>query len=612
MKAADVETNVRKLPIKLTLVLLAFVSFASARAEVMPLDQVQKGMKGYGLTVFDGNSIEKFDVEVLGVLRNIGPNQNLILAKVDSEVIRRTGVMAGMSGSPIYIDGKVIGALAYSWQFAKEPVAGITPIEEMLAIRRNDTGSAPRTGSQVPASTFLTTLATRQFEEPFRKLTTAAFGARPAAGGSALPIATPMSFGSFDPDTVQKYSPMLEAAGFMAVPAGSSGSSAASSTSNTEAAFRPGDAVGAVLVDGDFSVAATGTVTHVDGQNVYGFGHPFLGMGEISVPMATAEVVALLPSVARSFKFANTGSIVGSFVQDRAAGIYGVKGVQPKMIPVDLSLEGSRGREEYHFRVIQHPELFPLLLAMAADTVVANAQRAAGERTVLLESTVDVDGFEPLQLRDGWSGAQARAAIPAYLAIVSNYLLSNEFSDAKIKSIQLHLRHDDRLKTAKLVEASVETPADGEINPGDTVRVSMLLKPFRGDEFRETFDLPIPTYQKPGTVNVLIGGGAIANQLGFTLVPPDPRTLGQVLQVVRRLRSSTDLTASLYASADGVVAGGAYMPNLPPSVSAVIGTDSSNSAQATVRYDTQQQLVRSLDYVVDGALNLTLEIRPQI
>jgi hypothetical protein len=608
-RGAVVESTVRKL----MLFLLLAMPLGVANAEIMPLTEVQKGQKGYGLTVFDGSKVERFDVEILGVLRNIGPNQDLILANVDSEVIRRTGVMAGMSGSPIYIDGKVIGALAYSWQFAKEPVAGITPIEEMLAISRNAASAGPRIGPQMTSNAFLTTFGERKWEEQFQKMTASVFAGNPGFATAALPIATPLSLGRFSANTIERFSPMLEMGGFLPVPSGTTSSATSKAKASGSATpFTPGAAVGAVLVDGDFSVAATGTVTHVDGAAVYGFGHPFLGMGEISVPMAKAEVVALLPSVARSFKFANTGEIVGSFRQDRAAGIYGVEGSFVDMIPVNLTLEGSRGREEYKLRVIQHPELFPVFVAMAADSVIANAQRSAGERTVVLESTVEIEGFAPLTVRDGWSGAQARASIPAYLAVISNYLLSNEFSDAKIKSLNITLRHDDRLKTARLVEASVETPGDGEVNPGDTVRVNALLKPFRGEEFRESFDIVIPSTQKAGTAHVLIGGGSVANQLGFTLVPPDPRTLEQVLGVVRRLRSSTDLTASLFTSSPGVVAGGSYLPNVPPSMTAVIQTDSSNSAQAPVRYDTTQQLVRQLEYVVDGALTLDIEIRPRI
>jgi hypothetical protein len=578
----------------------------------MPFDQVRKGMHGYGLTVFQGNKVEKFDVEIIGVLNNIGPDQNLILAHVDSQVIKSSGVIAGMSGSPIYVDGKVIGALAYSWQFAKDSIAGITPIEEMLALSSKKTSSVA-IAPQIPASTMLKALTTREFEAPFQQIAAAAFNRRPAVSGSALPIATPLSMSSFSASTIARFSPMLENAGFLAVPSGTM--SAAANTiitpTSTES-FSPGDAVAAVLISGDFNIAATGTVTEVDGKKVYGFGHPFLDMGSVDFPMAKAEVVGVLPSLANSFKFANTGAIVGAFHQDRNAGILGITGAKSEMIPVEMSVDDGDAPRTYRFNIVHNAQLFPLLLAMASDNVVNSSQRAAGERTVVLDTEIMVEGYPSLKIRDGWAGSQAKQAIPAYLAVLSNYLLANEFTQAKISGVKLHVRHDDDLRVAKILEASLDTPLKGEYHPGDTVRVNALLKPFRGNEFRETFDVKIPEVQKPGTSYLMIGSGSLANQLGFMIVPPDPRSLDQLLGVIRRLRSSTDLTVSLFTETAGMVSGGAYQPNLPPSVTAVLGADSSNGNEAPVRYDPAQQLSKPLDYIIDGAVRLDLVVTPRV
>ncbi|HYO75586.1 MAG TPA: SpoIVB peptidase S55 domain-containing protein, partial [Thermoanaerobaculia bacterium] len=293
--------------------LAAFLLIATTTlhaADKMPLSQVQKGMKGYGLTVFEGTTIEKFDVEILGVLNNIGPDQSLILAKVDHPVVARAGVIAGMSGSPVFIDGKVSGALAYAWQFAKEPVAGITPIDEMLKLSQrvapagaSPAGAAPR----MTAIEMLSSFARSQPEAAFNKLM--ANNATPVSSISgAKRIALPLSLGSFSADTLQRFTPQLEQLGFVAVPAGAASSSTTKSAKTT---FELGDPIGAVLLSGDFNVASSGTVSYVDGKNIYAFGHPFLDMGEINFPMATSEVVTVMPSVASSFKFSNTGDIVG-------------------------------------------------------------------------------------------------------------------------------------------------------------------------------------------------------------------------------------------------------------------------------------------------------------
>ena len=586
-----------------------FASTAQA-AERMPLSQVQKGMKGYGLTVFEGTTIEKFDVEILGVLNNIGPGQNLILARVDSPVVRRAGVLAGMSGSPVFLDGKVIGALAYAWQFAKEPVAGITPIDEMLKLSQvvRPAGASP--AGAVPRMTgldLLKALSNNQPQEAFDKFVKD-MAARPVSSISgATRIALPMSVSSFAPETIQRFSPYFEQLGFVTVPAGAS--SASTSTANAKTTFEPGDPVGAVLLTGDFNVAASGTVTYVDKENIYAFGHPFLDMGEINFPMATSEVVTVLPSLASSFKFSNTGPIIGVLRQDRAAGIMGVLGAKADMIPVEVTLDGAGPAQKYNVNLVRHSYLSPLMLAMVTDSIVSNAQRAAGERTVLLESEIKVKGFDTIRIREGFAGQQARQAIPQYLALVSGYVMSNEFRNAEIETVKIRLRHDDDLRIAKLMEASL-VQEKSRINAGDTVKVRAVLKPFRGEAFVETFDVRIPEDQAPGAAYLLVGSGSVMNAVDFTLVPPDPRTLEQVLGVLQRLRPATDLTVGLYSTGEGAVTSGVYLPNLPPSMRAVVSGDTSNGAHAAVKYHPAGQSARPLGYIVEGALKIDLDVKP--
>lgn len=580
-----------------------------AAAERMPLSDVKKGMKGYGLTVFEGTTIEKFDVEILGVLENIGPEQNLILARVDAPTVQRAGIIAGMSGSPVFIDGKVIGALAYAWQFAKEPVAGITPIDEMLKIAHRTRPAGATLADAAPrmsGAELLQTLADKKLDVAFDKLLGALSAHQVSTISGARRIALPLSLSSFAPETISRFSPHLDSLGFVAVPAGTSSTSKKASTKTS---FEPGDPVGAVLLNGDFNVAASGTVTYVDGDKIYAFGHPFLDMGEISFPMATSEVVTVLPSLASSFKFSNTGNVVGALRQDRAAGIMGVLGETADMIPVELTMNGE---QSYKVNVVRHSHLSPLILAMATDTVIANAQRAAGERTVMLESEIRLKGYPPIKLREGWAGQQARGAIPQYIAIVAGYLMSNEFRAAEVESVKVNLRHDDQLKIAKLMEASLVQPEKGRIAPGDVVKVRAVLKPFRGDSFVETFDIRIPDDQPAGAAYLLIGSGSAMNVIDFSLVPPDPRTLEQVLAVLQRLRPSTDLTVGLYSNGEGAVTSGVYLPNLPPSMRAVVSGDTSNGAQAPVKYHATGHQARPLGYIVDGALKIDINVRPAI
>ncbi|HXG59459.1 MAG TPA: SpoIVB peptidase S55 domain-containing protein [Thermoanaerobaculia bacterium] len=599
--------------ISLSLAVLTAAASGAPASETMPLSQVRKGMKGHGLTVFEGNRVEKFDVEILGVLHNVGPGLDIILARVDSPIVRRAGVIAGMSGSPVIVDGKVIGALAFAWQFAREPVAGITPIEQMLKLASVDQ-QGPEVASASPrmtATEFLGALARSEPEPLFERLLSSA-APRPATTISgARPIAIPLSLSSFEPETLARFGKVLDAMNFVAVPSGAAAEAGEESGAAAEP-FQPGDPIGAVLVNGDFTVAATGTVTHIDGNRVYAFGHPFLDMGPISFPMAKSEIVTVMPSLATSFKFANTGRVVGALRQDRATGIMGVVGERAEMIPLEVTVEGTGVPKTYRVNLVRHTQLSPLLLAMAADSVIANVQRAAGERTVLLESEIRIEGYEPILLREGWAGTQARQAIPAYLAIVSGYLMSNEFRNAPIESFKVRLRHDDRLRIAKLLEASVETPERGRISPGDTIRVRAVLKPFRGEPFVETFDVRIPDEQTPGPAHLLVGSGSFMNSVDFSLIPPSPRTLDQVLTVLRRLRPSTDLTVGLYTTGEGAVTAGVYLPSLPPTMRAVVSGDTSNGPQAVVKYHPAGHQARPLDYIVDGALKIDIEVKPTL
>jgi hypothetical protein len=322
--------------------------------------------------------------------------------------------------------------------------------------------------------------------------------------------------------------------------------------------------------------------------------------------------VSVLPSVASSFKFSNTGPVIGALRQDRAAGIMGVVGDKADMIPVDVTLNGSGPAQNFHVNLVRDAHLSPLILAMVADSVVANAQRAAGERTVMLESEINLKGFAPIHLREGWAGQQARQSIPQYLAVVAGYLMSNEFRAAEIESVKIHLRHDDDLRIAKLMEASLVTPDKGRVSPGDTVKVRTVLKPFRGEPFTETFDVRIPDDHPAGPAYLLVGSGSVMNAVDFTLVPPDPRTLEQVLGVIERLRPSTDLTVGLYTTGEGAVTSGVYLPNLPPSMRAVVRADTSNGSQAAVKYHPAGQNARTLGYIVDGALKIDLTVQPAL
>lgn len=580
----------------------------------MPIDSVRKGMRGYGVSVFEGNEAQRFDVEVMGVLRNIGPGHDLILARVDSEILKKTGVIAGMSGSPIYVDGKIVGALAYAWPFSTEAIAGITPIEQMvrMAERKPRNGMTPAGGGAArDARSFLSTIASGDAAMMMQEFSRSM---RPRGSATSIhgagPIATPVSFSSFEASTIDRFSPLIASDSLLPVAAGSSGAPAPAAASGMPQ-FAAGDAIAAVLVDGDFAVSATGTVTYVRGDEVYGFGHPFLDIGEVSFPMARAEIVGILPSLSRSFKFSNAGAVVGALRQDRFSGIMGVTGASAEMVPVTVEVDEAGTSRTHRFRIARHPLMFPMLLAMTTDSIVASTQKASGERTVVLDAELALSGAGTLRIREGWAGPQARESIPLYLAIVSQYLISNEFRSAEIDSVRIRLSHDDELRVARVLDAAIRMPADGEINPGDEVVVNATLQPFRGKAFAESFTLKVPDETPAGRSYVYLGGGSEMNRVEFSAVPPDPRSLEEVIGVIGRLHPSTNLSATIYSPLDGTVTGGAYHPSLPPSIRQLLADDSSHTASAQVRQHPAAKSTKQLDQVVEGLIRLEFEVKPR-
>src|SRR5437899_6794594 len=345
-------------------------TLTSAAGAQMGVDEIRPGMVGIGRTVFDGTHVEEFKANILGVLENIiGPHRNLILARLEGGPLAHTGVIAGMSGSPVYVDGKLIGAVSYALgSFSKEPIAGITPIAEMTD--STSFGDVRPIGSKVKVEYPLTrdglTAAFRKalnWNRPFAdrpdETQLAGVSAVAGLGGSQLgtllrPIATPLVMSGFEPDLGDVFGSAFREQGF--IPTGGSAAGFRAGEAPFEGPLKPGDAVGVMLVSGDLQLGGTGTVTHIDGDRVYAFGHPMYNLGPTEFPMTRAYVYTVLPSLFSSMKLSSTGEIIGTFLQDRATAIAGRLGPGPRMIPVTISLESKRApKRTFKYDVVIDP-----------------------------------------------------------------------------------------------------------------------------------------------------------------------------------------------------------------------------------------------------------------
>ena len=368
----------------LSVSLLGSVLVAQTSQPTIPVSQIHAGMRGVAYTVFQGVKPEPMDVEVLGVLRNVnGPKGDIILVRLHGQKPEYTGVVAGMSGSPVYLDGKLAGALAFRiGEFSKEPIAGVTPIADMLEINALDKSPTEEASVSKPA---ITNAAGK----------TAAPGDASRIPGSVesfaqllKPIDAPLVFNGFSEDAVRQFAPQFASAGIVPV----MGAGSVSEAKQPEP-LEPGSAVSAILVRGDMDIAATCTVTYIDPQRLLACGHPLLQFGSVDLPMNKAEVLATLPSPLNAFKIVNTTERAGVFVQDRHTGILGVFGKQPDMIPVTLTIHGGSGTKEFHYEVLNNPRLSPVAMMATVFNALHGVNEFGEEITYRLNGTIDVKGF---------------------------------------------------------------------------------------------------------------------------------------------------------------------------------------------------------------------------
>src|SRR5262245_27580474 len=603
-----VRRSVRRVLLATAFAGLSAASALSLPTEILGTADVTPGMRGYGLSdLGEGKGVQRFEVEIVGVLKSYAPKQDLILARIEDEAIAKTGIIAGMSGSPIYVDGKLIGALAYGWPFAREPICGITPIQHMLDIRKAPpTPPVPIGGAAAPAATVMSAFADGKFQEPFAKLVSA-FRGEPA-GNVPSPLPLPVSFsGPVTPGGV--FGRVAEAAGWFVAPSGASAPAASGSPAEGDGRLEPGSAVAAVLLNGDMVLSATGTVTWVDGNSILAFGHPFLSMGPVDMPMARADVLTVLPSLYRSFKFSTTGTALGSVSQDRSSGILGSFGKTPTMVPVTIKLTSEElPVQTFKFEVVHNSMLTPILLAMATDNVLTTLEKRAGERTIVWKSSIATDD-KPVRWDSVFSGLTAREEDVGSLALLTNYLMANEFRDLAIRGVEVEIVHSDRLQSARIVNVEAQKE---RVRPGDAVPIWVDLEDFRGGSRRVVMTARIPENTPPGSLTLFVGDGNAATAYDLALHPPDPHSLDQVLEFLSRVRPPNTLNLLAYRAAAGAVVNGAPLPALPPTRAALLRDRGPGDGSPDLAYLRLQAESIEQPVPVTGSARLNLEVLPRI
>ena len=567
--------------------LLAFLIVASnlpGETAIFPLKDVRAGQRGIGRTVFSGNKIEEFQVEVLGVLDNLGPKQSVILARLSGGPLERTGVMQGMSGSPVYIDGRLVGAVALAFSFSKEPIAGIRPIEEMQAVGRGRSFPA-----QAPARTALN-----------------------MGEGKLIEIATPVSFSGFTSTTLDQFAPQLRSLGLEPRQGVSSGGNLSPKLGNPSQ-LRPGDMITVQLLSGDLSIGAEGTVTDVDGSHILAFGHRFMSVGDTELPFARADVIALLPNLSTSFKISSAREWMGTILQDRSASIYGEVGRKAATAPLTITLHGARGATSiYHMETVNDRLLTPFIMQMALFSAIDATERTLGLGSFTVRGSVDFDGgLPPLKLDNSWSGdfnvpLQAATGVSVPLAT----MLTSGFDGLRIKSISVEI---DATEKKRVLQIDQVTPSRREVRPGETIELMVTLAGENGAEVQKTARYAVPEGAPAGTLQITVADASSSNMLDLQQMASAPsKSPTQLIGFLNGLRPNTKAYARIWRSDPAYQVQGQDLPDPPPSLALILAK--AQGTPQTLNLTLHGSKVAELaldagDYVVTGSKTVQVEVK---
>lgn len=597
----------------ITLLLCLAASGAGAADEaLMPLSEVRAGMQGVGRTVFEGARVDPFGVRILGVLENaLGPRQSVILARLEGGPLAETGVIAGMSGSPVFVNDRLVGAVAYAFPFGKQPIAGITPISEMIEATRAE---APRSASaRLPAS-----LAARGLRAPLdRAAVTAAFkqglslvaaGAlSPPAQPSAAalrPVALPLAFSGFEPDSFEWARGLFAGAGFAPMLSGGPASSIGSLPG-----LSPGSAVGISLIEGDLDLSATGTLTHIDNDRVYAFGHPFYNLGPTQFPLKKAWVYSVFPSLQVSWKIAAATDVVGTMDQDRSTAIAGRLGAPPRMIPVEVHLRSTRAPERvFRYRMVDDELLTPVLAYVSLLSVLQGHERAFGASTLRLKGRLGLGAGRSLAVEEVAAAdrpaEQAAAALAGPLALV----IANEFERVAIEGLELTVEAEEVRRTVEIERVWIDSPQP--LRPGTQTAVRVELRAHRGELLEHSLPFVVPPDAAPGSYILLVADARTFDGLEQRELrqPFAPRDLPQLLRALAKLRSGHRLYARLTRLGTGALVSGEYLPALPGSVLSVLSSPVQGANAVAMAPASVWKAELPTDHAVSGARQLAVTI----
>jgi hypothetical protein len=565
--------------------------------KTIPVSEIHAGMHGVAYTVFQGTKPEPMDVEVLGVLKNAnGPKGDIILVRLGGSKAEYTGVVAGMSGSPVYLDGKLAGALAFRiGEFSKEPIAGVTPIAEMLEINAMDRNPINQAAPVKAVAT-----ASERISGP---------GRAPATdfANYLKPIDTPLVFSGFSQEAVQRFAPEFASAGIVPV----MGVGSVSDAKQPEP-LEPGSAVSAILVRGDMDIAATCTVTYVDANHLLACGHPLLQFGSVALPMTKAQVLATLPSPLNAFKIVNATEAVGAFVQDRHTGILGEFNKKPEMIPVTLTIRGGPSSREFHYEVLNNARLSPVAMMATVFNALHGVNEYGEEITYHMSGSINLNGYPSVSMQNMFTPADGGqpAAVLAALSMGDRFgrIYDNPYNVPDIKNVQLDFDLVRERRWARLESARTDGT---EARPGETISIEAMLRPYRGEGMVQHIPVHIPASTSKGPLRILVSDGETLDRFrpGSSQFARK-MDLASTISLLNKQHMNNRVYVSLLESDPEATVADKVMPTLPLSIMNVMdGMRSTQDMVVRAESSVNEASTAPLDFVVAGAQVLTITIK---
>lgn len=546
----------------------------------MSVGEVRAGMKGTGLTVFSGEKIESFDVEILGVLENAGPKQSIILGRLSGGPLAHTGVMQGMSGSPVYVNGKLLGAVALAFSLSKDPIAGIRPWEEMLEARAVD---RPRLAANPQAA----------FQWGETKL---------------QEIATPVSFGGFTPGTLEAFAPQLRQMG-LEPRQGISGGGGARLPQGDPRSLKPGAMISVQLVSGDMSIAADGTVTHIEGNRVYAFGHRFVSLGAVDLPFASSEVITLLPNLSTSFKISTARKLLGTITHDYSTAVRGELGRKARMIPVSVLVRGAANRaSRYQMEMIDDTTLTPFLLQLAMFGAIDATERTIGGVSYTVKQTIGFEKAPAVKSANIFSGEFNIPMLAAQnVAIPVAYAMQSGFPELKVSSVEVEVEAAP-VKNQLVVDEL--TAGRRVVRPGDTVPLTLVLAA-EGKRITKQASYRVPPGIQTGPLHFTVADALVTNFNEFRNVVMTPaRSYNQVHHLLTGLRDNTKAYIRVWRAEASFESEGAEFPSPPPSVGILMARTQGNAATMPASTAKIAEIaIDGLNAMISGTKTVTVEVK---